>query len=133
MPIAAHETPPQAASQAVLPNSAGIHLLIDLWGAEGLDDLAAVRAAMLAAIDACGARLVDLRMHDFAPTHGITAVALLAESHMSFHSWPERGYAALDVFVCGPCDPYRVLPVLREAFRPRELVVSEQRRGIAPR
>lgn len=111
---------------------AGIHLLIDLWGASGLDDLEAVRAALLEATAACGATLVDLKLHGFAPSQGITGVALLAESHISIHSWPEHGYAAVDIFVCGHCDPYRVLPVLRAAFRPERVEVSEQRRGRLP-
>lgn len=109
--------------------AAGIHLLIDLWGAERLDDLEAVRAALLRATDACGARLLDLNLHTFSPTNGITGVALLAESHISIHSWPEHRYAAVDIFVCGPCDPHRIVPVLREAFSPERLEVTEQSRG----
>ena len=71
---------------------AGVHLLIDLWGARHLDDEDAVRAALLAAVAACGATLVGLQLHRFSPGGGITGVALLAESHLSIHSWPEHGY-----------------------------------------
>jgi S-adenosylmethionine decarboxylase len=59
-------------------------------------------------------------------------VALLAESHISIHSWPEHGYAAIDIFVCGPCDPYRVVPVLEAAFRPARMELHEQKRGLLP-
>ncbi len=111
-------------------DAAGTHLLIDLWGATALDQMETVRRALLDATAACGATLVDLKLHGFAPSNGITGVALLAESHISIHSWPEHGYAAIDVFVCGPCDPYRVVPVLQAAFQPARIQVSEQKRGV---
>ena len=113
-------------------DAAGTHLLIDLWGAAELDQMETVRQALLDATAACGATLVDLKLHGFAPSNGITGVALLAESHISIHSWPEHGYAAIDVFVCGPCDPYRVVPVLQAAFQPARIQVSEQKRGVLP-
>ena len=109
---------------------AGTHLLIDLWGAENLDDLEAVDRAMRAAVEACGATLLDLNLHHFNPNGGVSGVAVLAESHISIHTWPERSYAALDVFVCGACDPYRAIPVLREAFRPETVQLAEQKRGL---
>ena len=57
-------------------------------------------------------------------------VAVLAESHISVHTWPEREYAVFDVFMCGACDPLLALPVLREAFRPDRVTVGEQKRGV---
>jgi S-adenosylmethionine decarboxylase len=83
------------------PPYEGRHLLADLHGCSGLDDLALVRAALTRAAAAAGATLLDLRLHSFGPGEGITGVALLAESHISIHSWPEHGYAALDIFMCG--------------------------------
>lgn len=112
------------------PVPAGLHLLVDLWGARRLDDMETVRAALIDAAEASGARLLDLSLHGFGTGSGITGVALLAESHISIHSWPEHGYAAIDIFVCGPCDPHRVLPVLRAAFEPARIDVTEQRRGL---
>jgi S-adenosylmethionine decarboxylase len=56
-------------------------------------------------------------------------VAVLAESHISIHTWPEAGYAALDVFMCGKADPDKCVPVLREAFGARRVAVSELVRG----
>ncbi|MGV3724480.1 MAG: adenosylmethionine decarboxylase [Actinomycetota bacterium] len=111
-------------------DAAGTHLLIDLWGASGLDEMETVREALVASTRACGATLVELTMHGFAPSQGITGLALLAESHISIHSWPEHGYAAVDIFVCGACDPYRVIPVLQAAFRPARVEVNEQLRGV---
>jgi S-adenosylmethionine decarboxylase len=57
-------------------------------------------------------------------------VAVLAESHMSIHTWPERGYAALDIFMCGDAEPNKAVPILRAAFRPGSVSVSEHKRGI---
>ncbi len=109
---------------------AGTHLLIDIWGAIRIDDLAWVEQTLVDAVDAAGATLLDLNLHHFTPNNGISGVAVLAESHMSIHTWPERGYAALDVFVCGDCDPYKAIPVLRRAFTPDRIQVSEYKRGL---
>lgn len=79
----------------------GNHLLIDLHGCTGLDDIAAVDAAMRAAVAAAGATLLDLRLHGFGEGQGVTGIALLAESHISIHTWPEHDYAAADIFLCG--------------------------------
>lgn len=109
---------------------AGTHLIIDLWGARGLDDLQGIRLALNEAALACGATVLDMRFHSFTPNGGVTGVALLSQSHISIHSWPEAHYAALDIFVCGPCDPYQTVPVLREAFAPEYVQVTEHKRGI---
>ena len=111
---------------------AGTHLLIDLWGASRLSELAHVKATLVAAVGAVGATLLHLDLHHFQPEGGISGVAVLAESHMSIHTWPERGYAALDVFVCGDCDAYKAIPVLREAFAPENIQLVEHKRGLVP-
>ncbi len=109
--------------------AAGTHLLIDLYGASRLTDLDHVRQALVDAAAASGATLLDVRLHSFGEQAGVTGVALLAESHISIHTWPEQGFAALDVFMCGACDPRRALPVLQAAFSPTEMKVTEMRRG----
>lgn len=108
---------------------AGTHLIIDLWGAERLDELDHVEKTLVDAVEAAGATLLHIHLHHFTPNGGISGVAVLAESHISIHSWPERGYAALDVFMCGDAEPEQAIPVLRRAFRPAEVVVSNLRRG----
>ncbi len=59
----------------------------------------------------------------------MSGVVVLAESHISIHTWPERDFAAVDIFMCGACDPANSLPVIEAAFRPARMVVDEQRRG----
>jgi S-adenosylmethionine decarboxylase len=108
---------------------AGAHLIIDLYDAGKLDDLDHVEAALRACVDAAGATLLHIHLHHFEPNGGISGVAVLAESHISIHSWPENGYAALDVFMCGKAKPEACVPVLREAFKPGRIAVSEYLRG----
>lgn len=109
---------------------AGSHLIVDLWQANGLDDVALIEQALRRAVDAAKATLLHIHLHKFSPEGGVSGVAVLAESHISIHTWPERGYAALDVFMCGDAEPERAIPVLREAFEPGRVIVSEHKRGV---
>ncbi len=70
-----------------------------------------------------------MHLHRFEPNGGITGVAVLAESHISIHSWPERNYAALDIFMCGKARPERCIEVLLDAFSPRRAEIQELLRG----
>ena len=108
---------------------AGTHLIIDLWGARRLDDLRHVERTLVEAVEAAGATLLHIHLHHFTPNGGVSGVAVLAESHVSIHSWPERAYAALDVFMCGDADPQQTVPVLKQAFQPSSVRVSELLRG----
>ncbi len=108
---------------------AGTHLIIDLWGARGLDDAAAIERALRQAVAAAGATLLHIHLHRFSPRGGISGVAMLAESHISIHTWPERDYAALDIFMCGETTPHKAIEVMREAFQPARMEVSEHLRG----
>ncbi len=110
---------------------AGTHLIVDLWGAEHLDDLAHVEATLRNAVTAAKATLLHIHLHHFTPNQGISGVAVLAESHISIHTWPENGYAALDVFMCGGAEPQATIEVLRAAFKPDRLAVEEILRGRA--
>jgi S-adenosylmethionine decarboxylase len=109
---------------------AGSHLLIDIWDASRLDDLEHVEETLREAVKEVGATLLRIDLHHFTENGGISGVAVLAESHMSIHTWPECGYAALDVFVCGTCDPYKAVPVLKRAFKPGNVQVAEHKRGL---
>ncbi len=108
---------------------AGIHLIIDLMGAEKLDDLAHIETALRDCVAAAKATLLHIHLHHFTPNGGVSGVAVLAESHISIHTWPECGYAALDVFMCGDAEPHRTVEVMRSAFKPDKIVVGEHLRG----
>ncbi len=110
---------------------AGRHLLLELWDASRLDDLEHVERALREATEASRATLLELQLHHFEGG-GVSGVAILAESHISIHTWPERRYAAIDIFMCGCADPYLAVPVLRRAFEVERVQISEHRRGVLP-
>jgi S-adenosylmethionine decarboxylase len=107
----------------------GQHLLVDLYGGKRLDDITHIEQTLRRSADAAGATLLHLHLQPLEPTGGITGVAVLAESHISIHSWPAEGYAALDVFMSGNADPDRAVSVLKEAFEAGEVVVRAHKRG----
>ena len=109
---------------------AGSHLIIDLWEAEGLDDRDLIEQALIDAVNASGATLLHIHLHTFTEGGGISGVAVLAESHISVHTWPERGYAAFDVFMCGHAEPRKALSVFKRAFNPGRIVIGEHKRGV---
>ena len=85
---------------------------------------------MVEAVKAAGATLLHIHLHKFSPNGGVSGVAVLSESHISVHTWPEKGFAAFDVFMCGAAEPLRTIPVLEAAFKPTRVVVGEHRRGV---
>ena len=109
---------------------AGYHLLVEIWNGKGLTDSARVDDILRGAAKASGATILHSHMHHFSPFGGVSGVVLLAESHISIHTWPERDYAAIDIFMCGDCDPHLALPVLKDGFEPERMDVREVRRGI---
>ena len=109
---------------------AGRHLLIEFWGADHLSSEPTIRRILRDAVAACRATLLSIDLHVFSPTNGISGVAILGESHMSIHTWPEYHYAAIDIFMCGSLDPRKALPVLKAGFHPKQLQVMEIKRGL---
>lgn len=95
---------------------AGKHVIIDLIGASYLDDEVRIREAMAECVKECGATLLHMHTHVFSPNGGVSGVAVLAESHISVHTWPERAYAAFDVFMCGEAQPEKAGAILKRAF-----------------
>lgn len=109
---------------------AGIHLLLDMWGAAHLDDPEGLGRAMEAAVKAADATLLHLHLHHFSPFGGVSGVAVLAESHISVHTWPEHTFAAFDIFMCGDAEPERAAAALQEALGPSRVELTEQHRGV---
>lgn len=111
---------------------AGTHLLLELWGARNLGDPEHIDGVLCDAARAANATILHSHFHHFSPNGGVSGVVVLAESHVSIHTWPERDYAAVDIFMCGSCDPYKAIPILRRAFEPTSVQLSEHRRGLMP-
>ena len=109
---------------------AGKHLIMDLWGASKLDEIEYIKTTLEEIIRECGATLLHIHLHRFTENGGVSGVALLAESHISIHTWPERNYAALDVFMCGDASPHRAIAILKEAFQPTSVQVADHKRGV---
>lgn len=109
---------------------AGSHLIADFWGASHLDDRDALETAMVEAVNAAGATLLHIHLHKFGDGGGVSGVAVLAESHISVHTWPERGFAAFDVFMCGDAEPKKAVDALRAALTPERVVIGEHKRGV---
>jgi len=111
----------------------GQHLLADLSGVSPqlLRDSGALEALLSAAARAAGATVLGCHFHHFGSGGGVTGVVLLAESHMSLHTWPEAGFAAADIFICGHADPRAAIEVLLAALEPAESRVEIVVRGAA--
>ncbi|ADM09691.1 S-adenosylmethionine decarboxylase [Parvularcula bermudensis HTCC2503] len=108
---------------------AGRHLTIDLYGASDLTDQSRMEQAFRDCVTACGATLLHLHVHTFLPSGGLSGVAVLAESHISVHTWPEAAYAAFDVFMCGDAEPERAVDILAQAFSATAVEVGTHYRG----
>lgn len=109
----------------------GWHLLLDLAGVEEplLRDAARLETCMRAAAEAAGASVLSGHFHAFGGDGGVTGVLVLAESHLTIHTWPEFGFAAIDAFMCGSAVVERVVGPIRQALAPRRIEVRRAVRG----
>jgi S-adenosylmethionine decarboxylase len=106
------------------------HLIVELHDAVGLDDALIIDDILRQAAEDAQAQILALHHHVFTPSNGVTAFAMLAESHISIHTWPVERYAAVDIFMCGVCDPLACLPALATAFQPERMSVLNLSRGL---
>ena len=110
----------------------GRHCIIEYYGcpAAVLNDVGAIEEAMVGAARAMKATVVGHEFHHFSP-HGVSGMVIISESHLSIHTWPEFGYAAVDVFTCGEViEPWRAHKLLCEALGAERDSVMELRRGV---
>ncbi len=109
----------------------GKHVLADFYGIASaqLTDSSLLEKLLRAAAEAADAHILFSHLHSFGPDQGVTGVLLLAESHISIHTWPECGYAALDIFMCGQAEPELALAVLQQALQPSSSKLQTVQRG----
>lgn len=112
--------------------SLGRHLLVEFHGCDRtiLNDEKLIRRYMLEAAKLTGATILKDVFHAFSP-HGVSGVVVIAESHLAIHTWPEYGYAAVDLFTCGNnVDPWRAFEFLSEKLKAKRYLPMEIKRGI---
>ena len=112
-------------------NTLGRHVLVELrdCNREKLDDLPFIRESLLSAADEVGATVIDHIFHQFSP-QGVTGVVAIAESHLCIHTWPEHGYAAMDIFTCGEgFDPKAAAQLMVEQLECKDPELTEIARG----
>ena len=113
-------------------NVLGRHLLLELKNCdqEVLNDLDFIRDCLSETAEQIGATVVNQAFHQFSP-YGISGVVIVAESHLCIHTWPEYGYASVDVFTCGDSiDPKQAIDLLTDKFGSSESSYLELKRGV---
>lgn len=109
---------------------AGLHVILDIYGADRLDDIKYIENTMHECINECDATLLNIYLHEFKPTNGVTGVACLAESHISVHTWPEHKHAAFDIFMCGDSEPEKAVSIIEKRFNAESSRVEYIKRGL---
>jgi S-adenosylmethionine decarboxylase proenzyme len=110
----------------------GIHLLIELWSCnrQKIDNLDYLEKIMSQAAEVAGATVLKTAFQDFNP-QGVSGVVVIAESHLTIHTWPEYGYAAVDIFTCGTkVDPWTAAGFLKQELEAEQFSVRDFQRGI---
>ena len=112
----------------------GRQILVEFYGCNEavLTDTANIREVMLEGTRRSGATIISDDFHTFSP-HGVSGVVVIAESHVAIHTWPEFGYAAIDIFTCGETiDPWAVMRYLEAEFGASSISSMELKRGLFP-
>ena len=111
---------------------AGIHLLIDFWEAKNLTNRITVENALREAAISANATAINLQLNQYSEIPAISGILVLAKSNIRIHTWPENSFAAIGIFMCGDCNPYDCIAVLKKAFEPGNTTLLERRRGLLP-
>ena len=119
-PVSSAAAAAAAADNTLEHRPTGTHVLADLGGiaAEKLCSCEWLDTLLRSAAQAANARVLHSHFHGFGDGQGVTGVVLLAESHISIHTWPECGFAAADIFMCGDAQPELALAIVMEALQP---------------
>lgn len=110
----------------------GRQILVEFYdcNSDKINDVEYVESSFLEATRKSKATIISHNFHKFSP-HGISGVVVIAESHVTIHSWPEYNYAAVDIFTCGDTiDPWVIQEYLKEAFDSTNISSMEMKRGM---
>lgn len=110
----------------------GKHLLIELYGCDAklLSDTRAIEKILVDGTKHCGATIIDVIFHSFNP-YGVSGVIVIAESHLAIHTWPEYGFASLDIYTCGETiNPWDAYHFIAKKIKATNMSAIEMRRGI---
>jgi len=110
----------------------GRHIIADFRGCSFsvLSDVKVLREELIKAAKTAGATVLGDVFHKFGD-RGVTGIAIVGESHLSIHTWPEHGYVAVDIFTCGDhADPWKAYESLKKVLKPKYVGVMELKRGI---
>ena len=113
-------------------NNLGKHLLLEYYDCDpsSINDVSVVEKNMNDAAEACGATIIKSVFHGFNPI-GVSGVVVISESHLAIHTWPEYGFAAVDIFTCGDTvDPHVAHALLKERFGAQKVKIMEVKRGV---
>ena len=112
----------------------GLHILADLYGvdADKIDHVEDVKELLEGAVKYANLSKLSSHFHQFYP-HGATGVILLEESHISIHTWPEHGYAAIDVYTCGGKEKtFKAMEYILKVLKPKRVDEKVAERGVVP-
>ena len=109
---------------------AGSHLIIDLWYTSFDNKITTLKSIIKKSILIANATMLHIHLHRFGKGQGISGVAILAESHISVHTWPERDYIAFDIFMCGDTNPREAAQYLISSLKPKKKKITDLKRGV---
>lgn len=110
----------------------GRQILVEYYDCnnEVINDVSKIESMLLEATRRSNASIISHNFHKFSP-HGISGTVVIAESHVAIHTWPEYGYAAVDIFTCGETiDPWVIQEYLKEGFESGNVSSMEMKRGM---
>jgi S-adenosylmethionine decarboxylase len=118
--------------QENVKSTVGRHLIAELFNCDKqiLTDVNKIREIFIQAVKEANMRVVAAHFHRFKP-YGVSGMVIVAESHLSIHTWPEHGYAAIDIYVCGDeADPWKAYKIIVEELKAKQITALELKRGI---
>jgi S-adenosylmethionine decarboxylase len=120
-----------AETASALPG--GHHLIIDLYDGLRLDEVEHIERTLRRCARAAGAVVLHVHLHRATPANGVAGIGVIADGHISIHTRPATGYAAVDIYLRASARPHACVEVLKQAFATRDVEVRAQRRGMARR